>query len=74
MENIESFRDDIAGSNPTVDILFFRNLGNFKIAKKGWSSKLQQNLTSPIFFYAPENPMSPKIILSHAIARKEKVW
>ena len=27
--------DDIAGSNPTVGILFFRNLGNFKMAKKG---------------------------------------
>ena len=27
--------DDIAGSNPTVGILFFRNLGNFNIAKKG---------------------------------------
>ena len=35
VENTEFFRDGIAGSNPTVGVLFFRNLDNFKMAKKG---------------------------------------
>ena len=35
VENIEPFRDGIAGSNPALGVLFFRNLGNFKMAKKG---------------------------------------
>ena len=69
---LETFHEVIAGSNPTVRILFFRNPDNFKMAKKGWSCNLQQNLTSSIFLYAPENPLSARIILWQALAQNLK--
>ena len=63
MEKIESFHGDITGSSPGLGILFFFSLGNFRMAKKGWSSHFQPNLTSPIFFYAFENPFSLGFVL-----------
>ena len=35
VENIEFFRDGIAGSNPAMGILFFQSLDNFQTVKKG---------------------------------------
>lgn len=60
VEHIESFRVDMAGSNPVTHFVF-SNLDYFKIAKKGVSSQSQQNLTSAL--YERENSYSPEVAL-----------